>query len=87
MANSESTVALPRSKHRICSKTSCVFKIKMDFTIDRGSFCYCKSHLQVCNDYKRKFIDRIHTKELENGKNMLLMFLNVISAAVSVLMF
>ena len=34
----ESTVALLRSKHRVFSNISCVFKIKMDFTIDRGSF-------------------------------------------------
>ena len=40
MANSESTVALLRSKHiiNVFSNISCVFKIKMDFTIDRGSF-------------------------------------------------
>ena len=38
MANSESTVALLRSKHHVFSNISCVFKRKMDFTIDRGSF-------------------------------------------------
>ena len=57
MANSESAVELLRSKHRVFSNISCVFKIKMDFTIDRGSF---------------DFIDRIHTKELANGKNTFL---------------
>ena len=36
---------------------------------------------------KVKFIDRIHTKELENGKNMFWIFLNIISAAMSILMF
>ena len=30
------------SKHRIFWHTSCVFKIKTDITIDRGSFCYRK---------------------------------------------
>jgi len=38
MANSQNSVALLRSKHRVFSNTSCVFKIKTDFTIDRGSF-------------------------------------------------
>ena len=46
MANSESTVALLRSKHRVFSNTSCVFKIKKYFTIDRGSFCYGKKSLR-----------------------------------------
>ena len=65
MANSESTVAFLRSKHRVFSNTSCNFKIKTDFTIDRGSFCY------VIN-IKVNFIDRIDTKELQNGKNTFL---------------
>ncbi|KAK2176275.1 hypothetical protein NP493_673g01007 [Ridgeia piscesae] len=42
MANSESTVALLRSKHCVFSNTSCVFKMKTYFKIDRDSFCYHK---------------------------------------------
>ena len=76
MVNSESTVALLTSKHRIFMNTSCVFKIKRDFTIDRASFCY---HKKVIYRYviiiKVKFIDRINTKELVNGK-ILFLFCN-----------
>ena len=41
MANGECTVALLKSKHRVFSNTSCVFKNKTDLIIDRGSF-YCR---------------------------------------------
>ena len=42
MANSESTEALLMSKHRVFSNTSSVFKIKTDFTVDKGSLFYVK---------------------------------------------
>ena len=38
----ECTVASLRSKHRVFSNTSCVFKNKTDLIIDRGSFYYRK---------------------------------------------
>ena len=47
-----------------------VFKTKMNLTIDKGSFYYhTKSYLEVCNFIKVNFIDKIHTKVLENDKN------------------
>ena len=81
MANGECTVALLRSKHRVFSNTSCVFKTKMDLIIDRGSFYYRnKVTYRYVTVIKVNFIDRIHTKVLENGKNNFCVPKNVILA-------
>ena len=87
MANSESTVALLRSKHRVFLNTSYIFKIKMDFTIERAQFVIAKKSLRELYVIiiKVNVIYRIQTKELENSTNMV--FLNVISAGVSIVMF
>ena len=59
----------------VFSNTSCIFKTKMNLTIDKGSFYYhTKSYLEVCNFIKVNFIDKIHTKVLENDKNTFFIF-------------
>ena len=75
MANGECTVALLRSKHRIFSNTSCVFKNKIDLIIDTGSFYYRKKVIyRYVIVIKVNFIDRRHTKVLKNGKNTFSIF-------------